>query len=90
VPKVIDFGIAKATNQRLTDKTLFTEHRQLVGTPQYMSPEQAEMSAGSTWTARSDIYALGVLLYELLTGARLRSTSESAAFSAGLCTDASG
>jgi WD40 repeat protein/serine/threonine protein kinase len=68
VPKVIDFGIAKATNQRLTEKTLFTEHRQMVGTPQYMSPEQAEMS-GLDVDSRSDIYALGVLLYELLTGA---------------------
>ncbi|MCH8343263.1 MAG: protein kinase [Planctomycetes bacterium] len=67
VPKVIDFGIAKATNAELTEKTLFTEHRQMVGTPQYMSPEQAEMS-GLDIDTRSDIYALGVLLYELLTG----------------------
>ncbi|HPF38002.1 MAG TPA: serine/threonine-protein kinase [Phycisphaerae bacterium] len=67
VPKVIDFGIAKATNQELTSRTLFTEHRQVVGTPAYMSPEQAEMS-GLDIDTRSDIYSLGVLLYELLTG----------------------
>ncbi len=67
VPKVIDFGIAKATNARLTEKTLFTEYRQLIGTPEYMSPEQAEMS-GLDVDTRSDIYSLGVLLYELLTG----------------------
>ncbi len=67
VPKVIDFGIAKATNRELTDKTLFTEFRQFVGTPEYMSPEQAQMS-GLDIDTRSDIYALGVLLYELLTG----------------------
>jgi len=67
VPKVIDFGIAKATNARLTEKTLFTEYRQLIGTPEYMSPEQAEMSDLDIDT-RSDIYSLGVLLYELLTG----------------------
>ena len=68
VPKVIDFGIAKATtNQRLTDKTLFTAFEQFMGTPAYMSPEQAEMS-GLDIDTRSDIYALGVLLYELLTG----------------------
>jgi tetratricopeptide (TPR) repeat protein/tRNA A-37 threonylcarbamoyl transferase component Bud32 len=67
VPKVIDFGIAKATNSELTSKTLFTEHRQMVGTPAYMSPEQAEMS-GLDIDTRSDIYSLGVLLYELLTG----------------------
>jgi len=67
VPKVIDFGIAKATNSELTTKTLFTEHRQMVGTPAYMSPEQAEMS-GLDIDTRSDVYSLGVLLYELLTG----------------------
>lgn len=67
IPKVIDFGIAKATNQRLTEKTLFTEFQQFIGTPQYMSPEQAEMS-GLDIDTRSDIYSLGVLLYELLTG----------------------
>jgi eukaryotic-like serine/threonine-protein kinase len=66
-PKVIDFGIAKATTGQLTEKTLFTQHRQLIGTPAYMSPEQAEMSAIDVDT-RTDIYALGVLLYELLTG----------------------
>jgi len=65
VPKVIDFGIAKAVEQRLTERTIFTRHHQLVGTPQYMSPEQA--GSGDIDT-RSDIYSLGVLLYELLTG----------------------
>jgi eukaryotic-like serine/threonine-protein kinase len=67
VPKVIDFGIAKATGQRLTDKTLFTRYEQMIGTPAYMSPEQAAMS-GLDVDTRTDIYALGVLLYELLTG----------------------
>lgn len=67
VPKVIDFGIAKATEQRLTEKTLFTEFSAFIGTPAYMSPEQAEMS-GLDIDTRSDVYALGVLLYELLTG----------------------
>src|SRR5215831_18951676 len=68
VPKVIDFGIAKATNdQRLTDKTVFTAFEQFIGTPAYMSPEQAEIS-GVDVDTRSDIYSLGVLLYELLTG----------------------
>ncbi len=67
VPKVIDFGIAKATQQDLTDKTVYTQLQQFVGTPAYMSPEQAEMS-GLDIDTRSDIYSLGVLLYELLTG----------------------
>jgi serine/threonine-protein kinase len=67
VPKIIDFGIAKATQQRLTEKTYFTEYQQFIGTPEYMSPEQAEMS-GLDVDTRSDIYSLGVLLYELLTG----------------------
>ena len=67
VPKMIDFGIAKATNQRLTEKTLFTRYAHLIGTPAYMSPEQAELSDQDVDT-RSDIYGLGVLLYELLTG----------------------
>jgi serine/threonine protein kinase len=66
-PKVIDFGIAKAIGQQLTDKTLFTAFEQLIGTPAYMSPEQAAMTSLDIDT-RSDIYALGVLLYELLTG----------------------
>jgi serine/threonine protein kinase len=67
-PKVIDFGIAKATtDQRLTNKTVFTAFEQFLGTPAYMSPEQAEMSESGIDT-RSDIYSLGVLLYELLTG----------------------
>jgi serine/threonine protein kinase/tetratricopeptide (TPR) repeat protein len=67
VPKVIDFGVAKAIEQRLTEKTLFTQFGALVGTFEYMSPEQAEMNAFGVDT-RSDIYSLGVLLYELLTG----------------------
>src|SRR5262245_2770009 len=67
VPKVIDFGVAKATEQKLTERTLFTQYGTMVGTLEYMSPEQAEMSALGVDT-RSDIYALGVLLYELLTG----------------------
>jgi serine/threonine protein kinase/cbb3-type cytochrome oxidase subunit 3 len=67
VPKVIDFGIAKALEQKLTDKTLFTQFEQFIGTPAYTSPEQAEMS-GLDVDTRSDIYSLGVLLYELLVG----------------------
>jgi serine/threonine protein kinase/Flp pilus assembly protein TadD len=67
VAKVIDFGTAKATGQQLTDKTLFTNFVQMIGTPLYMSPEQAQMSVLDVDT-RSDIYSLGVLLYELLTG----------------------
>jgi serine/threonine protein kinase len=68
VPKVIDFGVAKATSRRLTEKTLFTELGLLVGTPEYMSPEQAEMT-GLDVDTRTDIYALGVLLYQLIVGA---------------------
>ncbi|MFN0056257.1 MAG: protein kinase domain-containing protein [Planctomycetales bacterium] len=68
VPKVIDFGVAKAINQRLTERTVYTRHAQMVGTPLYMSPEQAELS-GLNVDTRSDVYSLGVLLYELLTGA---------------------
>jgi tetratricopeptide (TPR) repeat protein len=67
VPKVIDFGIAKATGPRLTGKTLFTRYEQMIGTPAYMSPEQAAIS-GLDVDTRTDIYALGVLLYELLAG----------------------
>ena len=67
VVKVIDFGIAKAMNQELTDQTVFTEFRQFVGTPEYMSPEQAAMS-GLDVDSRTDIYSLGVLLYELISG----------------------
>jgi eukaryotic-like serine/threonine-protein kinase len=67
VVKVIDFGVAKATGQKLTEKTLFTGLTQMIGTPLYMSPEQAELS-GLDIDTRSDIYSLGVLLYELLTG----------------------
>jgi serine/threonine protein kinase len=80
VPKIIDFGVAKATNQRLTEKTLFTAYGACIGTPTYMSPEQAEMS-GLDIDRRSDVYSLGVLLYELLTGTtpldaeRLRSAA---------------
>ena len=66
MPKVIDFGIAKAIQGRLTDQTLFTAYQQFLGTPTYMSPEQAEMTSLDIDT-RSDIYSLGVLLYELLT-----------------------
>jgi serine/threonine protein kinase/tetratricopeptide (TPR) repeat protein len=67
VPKIIDFGIAKATDHRLSERTVFTELGQLIGTPEYMSPEQAEMS-GLDIDARTDIYSLGVMLYELLVG----------------------
>jgi serine/threonine protein kinase len=67
IPKVIDFGVAKAISQPLTERTLVTEQGQFVGTPEYMSPEQAEMS-GQDVDTRSDIYSLGVVLYELLTG----------------------
>jgi serine/threonine protein kinase/Tfp pilus assembly protein PilF len=68
VPKIIDFGVAKATSQRLTEKTLYTQLGQWMGTPVYMSPEQAEMT-GADVDTRTDVYALGVVLYELLAGA---------------------
>jgi serine/threonine protein kinase len=68
VPKVIDFGVAKATAQRLTDRTMHTQLGVLIGTPAYMSPEQAEMT-GQDIDTRTDVYALGVMLYELLVGA---------------------
>ena len=75
VPKVIDFGIAKATQQELTEHTVFTQYGQFIGTPAYMSPEQAEMS-GLDIDTRSDIYSLGVLLYELITGRTPLDTKE--------------
>jgi WD40 repeat protein/serine/threonine protein kinase len=68
VPKVIDFGVAKATHRRLTERTVFTEQGRLIGTPAYMSPEQAEMT-GLDVDTTTDVYSLGVLLYELLVGA---------------------
>ncbi len=67
IPKVIDFGVAKALNQRLTERTVVTEKGEFIGTPEYMSPEQAELT-GLDVDTRTDIYSLGVLLYELLTG----------------------
>ena len=75
VPKVIDFGIAKATQAGLTDKTVYTNFRQFIGTPAYVSPEQAEMG-GLDVDTRSDIYSLGVLLYELLVGKTPFDTKE--------------
>ena len=68
LPKIIDFGVAKATSQRLTERTMFTELGALIGTPEYMSPEQAGMT-GEDIDTRADIYSLGVILYELLVGA---------------------
>ena len=68
VPRIIDFGVAKAIDSRLTERTLFTEFGQIIGTPEYMSPEQAEMT-GLDVDTRTDVYSLGVMLYELLTGA---------------------
>ena len=82
VPKVIDFGVAKAISQRLTEQTLFTHLGMILGTPEYMSPEQAEFDAADIDT-RADIYSLGVLLYELLTGTTplTRERLKQAAFS---------
>jgi serine/threonine protein kinase/tetratricopeptide (TPR) repeat protein len=68
VPKIIDFGVAKATAQSLTERTMYTELGMLIGTPEYMSPEQAEMS-GQNIDTRTDVYSLGAILYELLVGA---------------------
>ena len=67
IPKVIDFGVAKAVSQQLTERTMFTQYGQIIGTFEYMSPEQAKVNQLDIDT-RSDIYSLGVLLYELLTG----------------------
>src|SRR5262245_65138955 len=67
IVKVIDYGVAKAIGQQLTERTVYTALTQLVGTPLYMSPEQAELTSNDVDT-RSDVYSLGVLLYELLTG----------------------
>ena len=67
VPKIIDFGVAKATTRTLTDSTMHTEFGAMIGTPEYMSPEQAEMT-GLDVDTRTDVYSLGVILYELLTG----------------------
>ena len=67
IVKVIDFGVAKAIGQQLTDHTVYTAYTQMIGTPLYMSPEQAEINAVDV-DIRSDVYSLGVLLYELLTG----------------------
>ncbi len=75
VPKIIDFGVAKAISQRLTELTLFTELGQWIGTPEYMSPEQAELT-GLDVDTRTDVYSLGVVLYELLAGAQPFDSSE--------------
>ena len=78
VPKVIDFGIAKAIDQRLAERTVFTQLGVIVGTPEYMSPEQAKLT-GLAVDTRSDIYSLGVLLYELLTGSTPLQAAKGAA-----------
>jgi serine/threonine protein kinase/Tfp pilus assembly protein PilF len=75
VTKIIDFGVAKATSQRLTERTVFTELGQWIGTPEYMSPEQAELTAIDVDT-RTDVYSLGAVLYELLVGAQLFDAQE--------------
>ena len=74
MPKIIDFGVAKAMDQPLTDNTMSTSAGQLIGTPEYMSPEQADLTSQDIDT-RTDVYSLGVLLYELLVGAAARSPS---------------
>lgn len=68
MPKIIDFGVAKALNQKLTDERMFTRVGEVLGTPEYMSPEQASSPKEDTDT-RSDVYSLGIILYELLAGA---------------------
>jgi serine/threonine protein kinase len=68
LPKVIDFGVAKALSQGLTDETVFTQSGSMIGTPEYMSPEQADVGAGGDIDSRTDVYSLGAVLYELLTG----------------------
>jgi serine/threonine protein kinase len=75
VPKIIDFGIAKATDRHLTEKTFYTSLGQMIGTPLYMSPEQAGMDPDLD--TRSDIYSLGAMLYELLTGRRRSARNSS-------------
>jgi non-specific serine/threonine protein kinase/serine/threonine-protein kinase len=75
IPKIIDFGVAKATTQKLTEKTMYTALGQLIGTPEYMSPEQADLT-GEDVDTRTDVYSLGVVLYELLVGALPFESSE--------------